>query len=103
MTEIPAVKSTPVEQGVVRRRRRFTTVPGLVSGNWTLTSTQAQALKTFYYTTSNYGTDWFNITLPFEIGSRTVEARFDKPLVWSSSGVNSKCSFSLEIREVPKS
>ena len=70
-----AVLRTSMDTGPTKVRRRTTSNPDIWSGRMILTSTELADFKTFYRTTSKYGSERFNFPNQYDLLS-TVEARF---------------------------
>ena len=67
---------TEMQAGRARQRRRYTSVPTMVSVSWIMTDQQAQLFEGFFRWTLVDGTEWFNLTLLTPMGLKPYEARF---------------------------
>ena len=102
-TPMSGVIQTEMDTGKAKRRRRFTAVTEVWSGNMVMTSTQLATFKTFFNTTIKLGSLSFNFPNQFNL-TQTVEARFnnssgDTPFTIAPDGetLDWSISFSLEV------
>lgn len=94
---------TRMETGRARQRRRFTSVPSLVTVSWIFSAIQAQAFEVWFQSGINDGVDWFNCTIKTPMGLKPYVCRFaemyDGP---NLIGISSwRISARLEIWERP--
>src|SRR5690625_3653492 len=67
---------TGMESGRARQRRRFTSVPSMVSVSWLFTESQAMAFESWFRDSINDGVDWFNCTIRTPLGLKPYVCRF---------------------------
>lgn len=70
---------TEMEAGSQRQRQRFSTTNQNRAVNWLFTASEMATFKTFFETTINQGSDFFNISLDLGNGLNTYAARFTQP------------------------
>lgn len=70
---------TEMEAGSQRQRQRFSAVNQNRSLNFLFNASEMATFKTFFETTINQGSDFFNISLDFGSGLATYAARFIQP------------------------
>lgn len=65
-----------MQSGRSRQRRRFTSVPSMVSVNWLFTNAEAQLFEGWFRWTITDGADWFNGPLKTPMSIKLYECRF---------------------------
>lgn len=103
VSPMSGVIQTEMDTGKAKRRRRFTAVTEVWSGNMVMTSTELTAFRTFFKDTIKLGSLSFNFPNQFNL-AQTVEARFnnssgDAPFTIAPDGqtLDWSVSFSLEV------
>lgn len=67
---------TEMQSGRARQRRRFTSVPSMVSVSWLANNAQAQLFESWFQHALNDGAEWFQCPLQTPLGLKQCEARF---------------------------
>lgn len=92
---------TQLSSGRARQRRRFTSVPTIVSATWVLSEVQAQLFEVWYKEVILDGAAWFECPLKTPVGMSLYEARFTG--IYSGPNLYGLCHWrinaELEIRD----
>lgn len=72
---VDPLKRTTLDSGRARQRRRFTSVPSMVSVQWIMTTGQAQLFEAWFKLTINDGASWFDMPLKTALGCDTEQVR----------------------------
>ena len=99
----PGVLRTPMESGLARQRRRFSTPLTIISVRWAMTPTQFVFFKSWISGAAAFGGAFFDITLRLdEDAARQVEARFHGKPRYTHAGVSGWIvDAELEVRDEP--
>jgi len=96
------IARTPMESGLPRQRRRFTTTLSKVTVAWTMSGTQKQFFLSWLAAKAGYGGAFFSIDLPLDDGTRAVEARFAQAPTYDLQATGRwLVSSMLEVRDDP--
>ena len=98
---------TPMDSGLARQRKRFSTPTSRVSVTWKMTGQQTALFKSWLVYKAANGGAWFNIALRLDDGDKTVEARFTSDatyrLIAGRTGGSElwQVSSEIEIKDIP--
>lgn len=67
---------TQMQSGRARQRRRFTSVPSVISVSWIMTEVEAQLFEAWFRWTTVDGSKWFNVSLSTPTGRKPRVCRF---------------------------
>ena len=67
---------TQLASGRARQRRRFTSVPSVVSVSWVMSQPEAQLFEAWYRDAISDGAAWFQCPLKTPLGIQHYDARF---------------------------
>lgn len=67
---------TPLDSGRARQRRRFTSVPQMVTLEWILRNGEAQLFEAWFKFTITDGSDWFDMPVKTANGCQIEQVRF---------------------------
>lgn len=73
---VSPLQRTDLDSGRARQRRRFTSVPTMVSVLWRMKDGEAQVFEGFFRWTIKDGSKWFNCPLRTPVGYKLYECRF---------------------------
>lgn len=76
MKPVQTFSRTEMEAGRARNRRRFTSVPTIMTVSWHFNDQQAQIFEAWFRDQTNDGTDWFNFQYRTPLGLQTLICRF---------------------------
>jgi hypothetical protein len=76
LKHVSPLQRTQLQSGRARQRRKFTSVPTIVTVTWQFSSGEAQLFEGWYRYGINDGADWFQISMLTPLGLQTSEARF---------------------------
>ena len=76
LQHVSPLMRSELESGRVRQRRRYTSVPTIVSVSWILTRQQAQVFESWFRYEIEDGAGWFNCRLNTPVGLQDYECRF---------------------------
>jgi len=97
-----AILRTDMEAGLARQRRRFTSVPSIISVRWLMTRNQFAVFEAWYKKYAKEGAEFFDIELLGGVGITTHNARFTQQ--FNATLLNGRLwtvTSQLEIRERP--
>lgn len=76
VNHVSPMMRTELDTGRARQRRRYTSVPSIVSVSWIMNSQQAQVFEAWFRYTLFDGSEWFNAELRTPLGLESYECRF---------------------------
>lgn len=76
MNHVSPMMRSELQSGRARQRRRYTSVPTIVSVSWILTQPQAAVFESWFRYDIVDGSEWFNATLRTPVGFEPYECRF---------------------------
>lgn len=75
-SQVDAKVRTPMETGRARQRRKYQSVPSMVSASWIFTAAQAQLFEAWFEEVLLSGSEWFECPLSTPQGLLNYRARF---------------------------
>lgn len=76
VNHVSPMMRTELDTGRARQRRRYTSVPSIVSVSWIFTQPQAAVFESWFRYGLVDGSEWFNARLRTPLGLESYECRF---------------------------